>query len=942
MTKVRFIKSLWRAGTMLTPSSEDPKHPALDTQIDTKEMYWKSGAIEKLVDGGLNLWESATDLTHWTEVITGGSTVNREATDKIEGSYSCRIDIDASNNGAGIRQDFSMIPLKKHKLIFWYKNSVSGKSAYFYLGDSEGNVYLKEDGTWNTGWYGMVLANSTVWKKHELEFYGHVDYLNYRMMLYRNSAASSSIYFDKCALKECPSIDLDVGEFEPAGAGTMSFYAGKVEPTVGEWLYGAGAQGKVASVVLSTGTWQGEDAAGTVVLEKCEGRFNDDENITGSVSGENFMKMGTPYLITADSKVANGGFSADTTGWTPFDCTLASIAGGQIGNCLEITRTGANYQGATQTGMAWIVGKLYKVSVYVKSGTSGDENFRVKVWNGSGYDTIINSTTTSAWVKHTVIFKAKTTVGKLQLQKNTATAGTMLFDEVSLYEINHPDEVVNGEFEKGTDGWTAGTGATLAIVAGGKTGNCLSVTCDGTGNRYGYQKIEGLTVGKIYKVVVHHKNGTGTSGQILFSSAAVLGGDYWYEASLNDTDWTSCPLTFVAKTVNCWITLRSQQANNSQLFDEVSLYELDEEDTEKEIDFFALLDHNLSPTAQIKLIGAMDTAFSKALKTITIPYHKENIRAFLPGEEEILEDGPVELWASPTDLDWWTESLSGTSTVNREDSEVHGGTYSCRIDIDANNNSAFIYQIFPMIPGKKYRLVIWYKNSIAEKIVTVQLRDSGSNVFLKDDGTWLDSGSLISLPNSTVWKKFEVEFYAHEDYSSYYLFMGRIGGDATSSSIYLDDASVARLPLNDRIAIPVLRRYWKPEITDPDNPDGYIKGAYISIGKYFEPSRSFVKPHEKGDDDLSEGEYSDGGVFFGQEKEILETWLLPFKGLTTVSKDAIDAFIKYHKKIHAFIVVFDSDNPNNDSHLVKLKSIASRPYQHKDYWNWKAPLVEVK
>lgn len=34
--------NLWRKGTALTPSSEDPQHPSSDTQLDTLNMYWKA------------------------------------------------------------------------------------------------------------------------------------------------------------------------------------------------------------------------------------------------------------------------------------------------------------------------------------------------------------------------------------------------------------------------------------------------------------------------------------------------------------------------------------------------------------------------------------------------------------------------------------------------------------------------------------------------------------------------------------------------------------------------------------------------------------------------------------------------------------------------------------------------------------------------------------
>lgn len=49
--------NFWRKGTMLTPSSEDSKHPATDTQIDTLSMYWKASAKNEAVTLPNNLGE---------------------------------------------------------------------------------------------------------------------------------------------------------------------------------------------------------------------------------------------------------------------------------------------------------------------------------------------------------------------------------------------------------------------------------------------------------------------------------------------------------------------------------------------------------------------------------------------------------------------------------------------------------------------------------------------------------------------------------------------------------------------------------------------------------------------------------------------------------------------------------------------------------------------
>lgn len=150
-----------------------------------------------LTDGGLNIWTSPTNLTHWTESLVGGSTINREATDKIEGDYSCRLDVDAANSGSYLYQlNIVLTPLKRYKLVIWYKNSLAGKTGQANFFDMGSNVYLKEDGTWNIGAYNITLPNSIIWKKFEVYFYAHVGYTNYRLNLTRAVAASSSIYFD--------------------------------------------------------------------------------------------------------------------------------------------------------------------------------------------------------------------------------------------------------------------------------------------------------------------------------------------------------------------------------------------------------------------------------------------------------------------------------------------------------------------------------------------------------------------------------------------------------------------------------------------------------------------------------------------------------------------------------------------------------------------------
>jgi len=136
--------------------------------------------------------------------------------------------------------------------------------------------------------------------------------------------------------------------------------------------------------------------------------------------------------------VTNGTFDANTTGWTPTDCTLASVAGGQSNNSLEITRTGGSSQYAKATVTGLTADDTYALEYYLKSGTSGDENSRVQINNGSDvFFDEFNNASTGSWVKYKYYFKAPTSTIYLYLMKLTSTAGTMLFDEVSVKQVTN-------------------------------------------------------------------------------------------------------------------------------------------------------------------------------------------------------------------------------------------------------------------------------------------------------------------------------------------------------------------------------------------------------------------------------------------------------------------------------------------------------------------------
>jgi hypothetical protein len=128
------------------------------------------------------------------------------------------------------------------------------------------------------------------------------------------------------------------------------------------------------------------------------------------------------------------------TGWAASDCTLAGVAGGQAGNCLEITSTGGTIQYAIQN-ITLTVGKAYRLSAYVKSGTAGNDAFYVEVGKiGVGGYSTVAGTSSGSWVQYTLDITPTDAASYIALVKNTTHAGspgTMLFDTITLYELTN-------------------------------------------------------------------------------------------------------------------------------------------------------------------------------------------------------------------------------------------------------------------------------------------------------------------------------------------------------------------------------------------------------------------------------------------------------------------------------------------------------------------------
>lgn len=214
--------------------------------------------------------------------------------------------------------------------------------------------------------------------------------------------------------------------------------------------------------------------------------------------------------------VSNGSFTSATTGWTGVDATLASVASGQSGNCLEITETGGTNPGQAYQDVTTIPNRPYWIEFYFKQGTSSTGSALVGVSGDT--DSYIDTGALSdvAWARHERVFIPTTTTTRVSLLTDDATATeTSLFDEVRLWAIEHGARNI---FKNGKIYLYTGAQPATADTAASGTLLCI-YTLDGAGT-FGFQWAEPSS-GAIVKLSTETWQGTGlasgTAGYFRYS-----------------------------------------------------------------------------------------------------------------------------------------------------------------------------------------------------------------------------------------------------------------------------------------------------------------------------------------------------------------------------------------------------------------------------------------
>jgi len=147
---------------------------------------------------------------------------------------------------------------------------------------------------------------------------------------------------------------------------------------------------------------------------------------------------------------------------------------------------------------------------------------------------------------------------------------------------------------------------------------------------------------------------------------------------------------------------------------------------------------------------------------------------------ELLLNGDFETWSSATNAGTWTESIAGASTVNREGSVLHGGSFACRLDIDGSNNSALVFQAITNVIGAWYQMSVWAKADSATPAMA--MNGGGSDVVKTLSSTWAQYfiTQRATLTSPTIILK---------------------RSSAASRSLYFDDASFKPLTLNQLLIL---------------------------------------------------------------------------------------------------------------------------------------------
>jgi len=138
------------------------------------------------------------------------------------------------------------------------------------------------------------------------------------------------------------------------------------------------------------------------------------------------------------------------------------------------------------------------------------------------------------------------------------------------------------------------------------------------------------------------------------------------------------------------------------------------------------------------------------------------------------------------------------------------------------------------------------------------------------------------------------------------------------------------------------KRYWKIQVEDAGNPDGYIEIATIVLGKYLQLNCNYKFGYGRGREDFSILDYSDSMVLHAEPKSILFAGDYEFGSLDASSKDGVVLLARECGIHKGFIVCFDPENADTKSYWVRLTRVNLPINPRMTDWKWSMDIIKVK
>lgn len=276
--------------------------------------------------------------------------------------------------------------------------------------------------------------------------------ISIRLIHRATSGDATTMLFDSCELvRGIPITAADAGVDGNVSIGTIISLSSPISgiTSVTNPTITTGGLEKETDVALRIRTKQSIGAGGKATLNAIVAELLAVDDVASATIEEN--DTDTDYL----DMLTNSGFDSDTASWTLGNgATLASIAGGESGNCLRITGDGADADPYAYQAVTVIPGNNYLFTVYVKEGT--EATYNVKIYDVTNSDYIYESGDLEAagdWsTSVTKSFTAPTgcVSARIELyQIAPAAATTMLFDTAILNGL--PPHSVRVSVQGGTD-----------------------------------------------------------------------------------------------------------------------------------------------------------------------------------------------------------------------------------------------------------------------------------------------------------------------------------------------------------------------------------------------------------------------------------------------------------------------------------------------------------